>query len=173
MMRALLSFMLLLAWPAMAAAQEASTEDQAVLAALSRPVAIPGGPLWLTILTDRSIEALWRDDAARGTLQIEVSNAGTAIYVMGLATRPVTIAPTVVARQGADRFTGKVVNMAYLDGTPAPKGAVILGLLEFDARLDLAKPFVIELSNSQAPFAIDAATAQKWGKVTRPKGQGF
>ncbi|WP_175165328.1 hypothetical protein [Paraburkholderia fynbosensis] len=150
-----------------------SAEDQAVLSAFSEPAALPGGPLWVTLLSDRTIEALWREDPARQALQIEAALTGTCFYMMGLATRTLTIDPHAAIVQDGHRYTGRIVNIAYLNGQQVPKGNTMLGLLEFTERVDIARPFEIEFSTVTIKFSINRRTAEQWGNVSHPGGRGF
>jgi hypothetical protein len=166
---------LLVLWLATLATAHAAplSEEQLVLSAFTEPAVVPGGPLWVTLLTDRTIEALWRDDPARATLQIEVANAGTSFYMMGLATRDVSIVPEVTIVQDDQRTQGRIVNVTNLNGRTAREGSALLGLLEFDRKIDVTRPFVVELGSTTVAFAIDPALADKWKAVTMPTGKGF
>jgi len=148
-------------------------ESQAILDAFSEPAVMTGGPLWITLLTNASIEVLWGSDAARDTLQIEIANAGTAFYVVGVATRALSISPMVSVHQDGSKFDGTVVNVSYLNGETVPEGSVVLGLLEFDSKVDIARPFVLELGGAEVEFAIDPELAARWGEITMPSGAGF
>jgi len=152
---------------------EDPSEDQAVLSAFSEPATMAGGPLWVTLLTNASIDALWRDDPAHGTLQIEAAMAGTAFYVMGTATRPLRIAPEVSLSQDGATFDGVVVNVSNLNGETAPEGSAVLGLLEFGQKVDIARPFTLDLGGTSVQFQIDPQSAERWGEITMPAGAGF
>lgn len=161
--------------PAPAPAAEASpaTEDQQVLASFSQPLPIAGGPLWVTLLTARSAEALWRDDPALGTLRMEIANAGTAFYVAGIATRPTRFTPSAVAIQAGRRIPGKIVNMAHMNGIDVPEGATMLALVEFDEALKLDAPFALELGGTRIDFSIAGDALARWGAAPSREGRGF
>ncbi|CAB3806992.1 hypothetical protein [Paraburkholderia fynbosensis] len=172
-MRRLAFFLaLLITAPAFADSVD-SIDDQTVLKAFTEPAAIAGGPLWVTVLSNRTIEALWRDDPARTTLQIEAANAGSSFYVMGLATKTLNFKPEVKLIQNGQTLDGTVVNVAHLNGNAIPEGSVALGLLEFKEKVDLGSAFTLNLGGTQVNFAIDPRLAQRWGAITTPSGKGF
>lgn len=148
-------------------------EDQNALAAFSRPLILPGLTLWLTLLTDRTVTALWRGVPARQALQIETAIAGTAFHFSGIATDVTTLAPLTRLHQSGTAHDGVVVNAIHAAGGPVPRGGGVIGLLEFGGGVDLRKPFEVTLSGCACRFDLNPDAVARWGAKTRPEGRGF
>ncbi|CAB3809726.1 hypothetical protein [Paraburkholderia fynbosensis] len=148
-------------------------DDARVLKEFSTNATVPGAVLQLTLLTNRSMDALWRDDAARNTLGIEVFNSGTSFLVTGKSSGKFGPVTGVALVQDGKSTPAKIVNVSNLNGTEVPSGQKILGLLEFSSKVDLTKPFTVVVNDSSAKFSVTRDAAERWGAVTRPPGQGF
>jgi hypothetical protein len=132
-----------------------ASDDAASLRALSAPMVIPGATLWLTVLTDRTVDALWRDAPAHDNLRSIAAQGGTLIYVMGVATGSFSVTGTFAVEQGGRTMPGRLINIARLGGELVREGDSVLGVVEFRDRIDLTRPFVVKLQGSQARFDVN------------------
>jgi hypothetical protein len=143
-------------------------EDVLVLKAFSAPVPLDGGPLWVTILTDRSVEALWRNAPAQQALRSEAARGGTVMYVMGIATRGLVVPTSHALIQKGATIAGTVVNVANFNGQQVPEGSVVLGLIEFERKVDFKQPFTLRFGDLEVDFRLDPRDVDRWGGLQPP-----
>ena len=152
-------------------AQQGSSEDAKVLKAFSVPVPIDGGPVWVTILTDRTMDALWRDAPARDDIRSDVALTGMVLSVMGIATKSFVLAPEYSIEQGGTTSLGKAINIRNLSGGEVKRGDSILGMVAFKNKIDLSKPFILNFSGCRVEVVLNPEDVKQWGTLSQ-KQQG-
>ena len=165
-----LASVLLVGYPILAVAQTSDRPDSsAILKAFSTPVVVDGNPVWATVLTDASVDALWHGTPAADNLRTVAAGGHTVIYVMGVAVKRFTFPVRYTIEQDGHSFSGTGTNVSHFDGVAIPEGETILGLVEFDGKVALDRPFTLTLGGGSATVAIDSAAVSRWGQIAPPK----
>jgi hypothetical protein len=166
-MKSLITIMILmtLAFSSICFAQSAS-EDAKVLKAFTIPIPIEGGPVWATIVNDRTVQILWRNSPSRDSLHEEAEGTGLTLYVMGLATGDFEITPAYSIVQGKTTIPGKAINIRNLSGGPVKHGDLILGMIDFGNKIDLTQPFTLNFSGCSVETVLSPDEVKKWGEIS-------
>jgi len=158
-------FLVTLAFSSVCSAQD-STEDAKVLKAFTIPVPINGGPFWTTIVTDRTADILWQGSPSRDSLKSESAETGLALYVMGLVTRDFELVPEYSIMQGKISSHGKAINIRNLSGGTMKQGDIVLGLIEFENKIDLTQPFTLIFSGCSVQVVLNQDDVKRWGSLS-------
>lgn len=157
------------------AAQEGVQGDDTVraVAALSFPLRLDGGVVWITALTDATSMGLWSGMAAQDNLRTVAASGGTVFFVSGIAGRNFEFVPgSRVEQDGAGPdSTGKdalVVNVHNLSGGTVGSGETVIGLVEGPS-IDLARPFRFTLGGRTVDVAFAPDAVARWGHLSPPK----
>jgi hypothetical protein len=166
-MKSLITIMILmtLAFSSICSAQSAS-EDAKILKAFTIPIPIEGGPVWATIVNDRTVQILWRNAPSRDALHEEATGTGLMLYIMGLATMDFEITPEYSIVQGKATVPGKAINIRNLSGGPVKKGDLILGVIDFNNKIDLTQPFTFKFSGCSVDTVLNSEDVKQWGALT-------
>jgi hypothetical protein len=165
-MKPLLIIMIIatLAFSSISAAQKAS-EDAKILKAFTIPITIDGGPVWATVVNDRTSQILWRSSPSRESLRSGAAGTGLTLYVMGLVTKDFEVSPEYSIVQGKTTSPGKAINIKNLSGGPVKQGDLILGLIEFSNKIDLTRPFTLKFSGCSVETALNPDDVKQWGAI--------
>jgi hypothetical protein len=155
----------MLASSSICSAQSAS-EDAKVLKAFSICIPIDGGPIWATIVNDKTVQILWHNAPSRDALHEEAAGTGLTLYVMGLATSDFDLVPEYSVMQGKTSSPGKAVNIRNLSGGPVKQGELFLGLIEFSNKIDLTQPFTLYFSGCSVETVLNPDDVRQWGALT-------
>jgi hypothetical protein len=166
-MKPLLMIMIIatLAFLSISAAQPAS-EDAKILKAFTIPIPIDGGPVWATVVNDRTSQILWRSSPSRESLQSGAAGTGLTLYVMGLVTKDFEVSSEYSIVQGKTTSPGKAINIKNLSGGPVKQGNIILGLIEFSNKIDLTQPFILKFSGFSVETVLNPDDVKQWGTVS-------
>jgi hypothetical protein len=143
-------------------------EDSDALRAFSAPLVTDGGNIWITILTDRTVDALWRKLPAHDNLRDIAASGGTVMYAMGIATNDFDLKAEFSVTQDGMTIRGRAVNIHNLGGGRVERGETILGLIEFQRKIDLHKPFRLGFSTSYVDFDVGLEAVNRWGAIAPP-----
>jgi hypothetical protein len=145
---------------------QSTSEDSKVLKAFTIPIPIEGGPVWATIVNDRTVQILWRNAPSRDALHEEATGTGLMLYIMGLATRDFEITPEYSIVQGKATIPGKAVNIRNLSGGLVKQGDLILGVIDFNNKIDLTQPFIFKFSGCSVETVLNPDDVKQWGALT-------
>jgi hypothetical protein len=153
-------------------ANQGSSEDAKAISAFSVPVPIDGGPVWVTIVTDRTVDAMWRDAPAKDWIRFNATMNGLMLSVMGIATKDFVLAPEYSIEQGGTTSLGQAINIRNLSGGEVKRGDSILGLVAFKNKIDLSKPFILNFGGCRVEVVLNPDEVKKWGALSTPPGFG-
>lgn len=153
-------------------ASQGSSEDAKVIGEFSVPVPIEGGPVWVTILTDRTVSAMWRDAPANDWIRFNATMTGLTLSVMGIATKDFVLAPEYSIEQGGTTSLGQAINIRNLSGGEVKRGDSILGLVAFKNKIDLSKPFILNFGGCRVDVVLNRDEVKKWGTLSIPEQLG-
>jgi len=158
--------------PLFAQVQSVLTDDARALKALSVAVPIEGGPVWVTVVTDKTAKVLWRDAPAGESIRSDAANSGLVLYVMGIATKDFELAPNYSIQQDGKSVQGEAINIRNLSGGAVKRGESLLGLVVFHEKVDLSQPFTLNLCGGSVDVSLSAADLKQWGALARQGGPG-
>lgn len=158
--------------PVLIRAQASLSDDSIALKALSVPVPIEGGQVWVTVVTDKTAKVLWRDAPAGESIRSDAANSGLVLYVMGIATKDFELTPQYSIQQDGKSIPGKAINIRNLSGGAVKRGESLLGLIVFHEKVDLSRPFTLNLCGGSVEVSLRADDLKQWGALSRQGGPG-
>jgi len=153
------------AFASICTAQSAS-EDAKILKAFTIPIPIDGGPVWATVVNDRTSEILWRNSPSKESLLSSAAGTGLSLYVMGLVTKDFEVIPEYSIKQDNATVPGRAINIRNLSGGVVKQGEVILGLIEFSTKVDVTRPFTLEFSRCHVETSLNSDDVGQWGSIS-------
>jgi hypothetical protein len=153
-------------------AQSSLSDDSRALKALTVPVPIEGGPVWVTVVSDKTANVLWRDAPAGESIHSDALSSGLVLYAMGVATKDFVLTPEYSIEQDGKTFAGKAINIRNLSGGPVERGETLLGLVAFSDKIDLTRAFTLDFAGSRVEVKFNPDDVKQWGALSRAAQQG-
>jgi hypothetical protein len=141
--------LLIVAVCALPAAPAAQTDAQRLVAVFSNTVRTEGATLQVTLLNDKTVEALFASSPAKAAFKTK-ARMTTVFYVQGTVNKEFEFRPSVVVVQGNETLPGKASSIKNFVAGKIARGEQIAGLVELSKSIDLYRPFRVTISGSTA-----------------------
>jgi hypothetical protein len=113
------------------------------------------------------MDVLWRDAPALDDIRPDAAMTGLVLNVMGIATKNFVLAPEYSIEQGGMTNLGKAINIRNLSGGEVKRGDSILGLVVFNNKIDLSKPFILNFSGCRVEVVLNPEEVKQWGALSQ------
>jgi hypothetical protein len=147
------------AMPVVAGAQGDSAK---MVQIFSQSVRTPGGNLQLTVLNDKTVEALFGASPAKAAFRTK-ARMTSVFFVQGNVTKEFDFNPEMTVVQKGETLQGKPSGIKNFTAGKVAKGQQIQGLVEFPKKLDLYEPFKVTISGETVEFRLNEDDVRDYG----------
>jgi hypothetical protein len=150
------------ALPAVIGAQSA-TDPAKMVEIFSQPIKTDGGTFQVTILNDRTVEAIFANFPAKVALRTK-ARMTSVFFVQGIVGKDFDFKPDANVVQKGETIEGKptAISKNFVAGKVA-KGEKLQGMIEFAKKIDLYEPFKFTMNGQTAEFRLSEDNVRDYG----------
>jgi hypothetical protein len=141
---------------------QAPVDPVKMLQVFSAPVKTAGGDFTITVMNDRTVEALFGTSPSKIAIRTR-SRMATILYIQGVAAKDFELKPDVTVVQKGETLEGKPSSIKNFAPGKIAKGQAVQGMVELPKKLNLYEPFKVIMGGQTADFDLDANDVKDYG----------
>ena len=154
--------MLACAGPAMLVAQGVGGDPVKMVQMFSAPIKTDGGEFTVTLLNDKTIDALFGTAPTKLAIRTRARMA-TIFLIQGAAGKEFQLKLDVTVVQKGETLVGKPSNITNFAAGKIAKGDKVQGMVELPKKLNLYEPFKVVMGGQSAEFNLDPSDVKDYG----------
>ena len=152
----------LLACAAPSMLAQPAVDPQKIMAAFSSTIKTGGGEFMVTVLNDRTIDALFGTSPSRFAIRTRARMA-TILFIQGVAGKEFELKPDVTVVQKGETLEGKPSSMKNFTAGKVAKGATVQGMVELPKKINLYDAFKVVMGGQTAEFNLNPDDVTDYG----------
>ena len=146
----------------MASSAQSATDPAKMLQIFSSVVRTDNGNFQVTILNDRTVDALFGTSPAKIAIRTK-ARMTTVLFVQGNVSKDVDFDPAVKVEQKNETLDGKSSSMKNFTAGKIAKGQDVQGMVELPKKIDLYLPFKVTLGGKSVEFRLSEDDVRDYG----------
>lgn len=144
------------------ASAQSATDPAKMVQIFSGVLRTDGGNFQVTILNDRTVDALFGTSPAKIAIRTK-ARMTTILFVQGNTTKDLEFDPAMKVEQKGETLDGKGSSIKNFTAAKIAKGEGVQGMVELPKKLDLYEPFKVTMAGKSVEFRLNEDDVRDYG----------